>query len=80
MFKIQETNVSNVEGEKARLDIQISDHEDLDQSKQYVILSVVIDRPETAHQFESMQLRALGIAGDLIDQVARDVEQILPKR
>ena len=80
MLKIQKTTVSEVAGEKARLEIQISDHEDVEQSEQYVVFSVLIDRPKTAHQFESMQLRALRIANDLVDQVADAVETSLPNR
>jgi len=80
MLKIQKTTVSDVAGEKARLGIQISDHEDVEQSEQYVVFSVLIDRPKTAHQFESMQLRALRIANDLVDQVADAVETSRPNR
>jgi len=80
MLKIQKTTVSQVEGEKAILGIQISDHEDVDKSEQYVVLSVLIDRPATAHEFESMQLRALGKANDLVDQVARAIEKSRPNR
>ncbi len=80
MLKIQKTTVSQVEGEKALLGIQISDHEDVDKSEQYVVLSVLIDRPATAHEFESMQLRALGKANDLVDQVARAIEESRPNR
>ena len=80
MLKIQKTTVSEVAGEKARLGIQISDHEDVEQSEQYVVFSVLIDRPKTAHQFESMQLRALRIANDLVDQVADAIETSRPNR
>ncbi len=80
MYKIQKTTVSQVEGEKARLVIQISDHEDLKQSEQYVVCSVLIDRPDTAHEFESMHLRALGKANDLVDQVARAIEKSRPNK
>ena len=80
MYKIQKTTVSELEGGQACLVIQISDHENLDDSEQYVVCSVSIDRPETAHQFESMQLRALGKANDLIDQVARAIEKSRPNR
>lgn len=80
MYEIQETTVSEIEGEKARLDMQISDNSDVEDSKQFVLFSVVIDRPATAHQFESMQLRALRVVGDLIDQIAADVEKSKPSR
>ena len=80
MLKIQKTTVSQVEGQKALLGIQISDHEDVDKSEQYVVLSVLIDRPATAHEFESMQLRALRKANDLVDQVAHAIEKSRPNR
>jgi len=80
MYTIQKTTVSEIEDEKARLQIQISDKEDLEKSEQSVVISVVIDRPKTAHQFESMQLRALRVANDLIDRIAAEVEQNRPSR
>ncbi len=80
MLKIQKTTVSKIEGEKALLGIQISDHEDVEQSEQYVVLSVLIDRPATAHEFESMQIRALRIANDLIDQVADAIAETRPSK
>jgi hypothetical protein len=80
MYAIQKTTVSEIEGEKARIEIQISDEKDLEKSKQSVVLSVMIDRPKTAHQFESMQLRALLAANDLIDHIADEVEKSKPNR
>ena len=80
MLKIQKTTVSQVESGKALLGIQISDHEDVDKSEQYVVVSVLIDRPATAHEFESMQLRALRKVNDLVDQVARAIEKSRPNR
>jgi hypothetical protein len=80
MYIIQKTTVSEVAGEIARIGIQISDHEDMEQSEQYVVFSVLIDRPPTAHEFESMQVRALRIANDLIDQVADAIVETRPSK
>jgi len=80
MLKIQKTTVSKVEGEKALLGIQISDDEEVDKCEQYVVLSVLIDRPATAHEFESMQIRALGKMNDLVDQVARAIGKSRPSK
>ena len=74
MYKIQTTTVSEVASKKARLLIQISDQEDLEQSKQYVVCSVLVstEAKPPIHDpiaFRLLQIRALKEAIALLGQV-----------
>ncbi len=74
MYKIQTTTVSEVASKKARLLIQISDQEDLEQSKQYVVFSVLVstEAKPPIHDpiaFRLLQIRALKEAIALLGQV-----------
>ena len=73
MYKIQTTTVSEVASKKARLLIQISDQEDLEQSKQYVVFSVLVstEAKPPIHDpiaFRLLQIRALKEAISLLGQ------------
>ena len=78
MFKIQHTIVSDVGPNQARLEMQISDHESVEESEQFLTFSLLIDRPESAHDFESMQSRALGAAKDLLDTAKEETAKNRP--
>jgi len=74
VYKIQTTTVSEVASKKARLLIQISDQEDLEQSKQYVVFSVLVstEAKPPIHDpiaFRLLQIRALKEAIALLGQV-----------
>ena len=78
MYKIQRTVVSEVEGEKARLLIQISDHEEVEQSSQYVVFSVLVStevKPPIHDPiaFRILQTRGLKEAVALLDQADKAV-------
>ena len=75
MFKIQRTTVAETKDGKTRLDIQLSDHKDIEQSSEYVVLSVVVDLPDAAFRFESVQARALHRANDLLDGVGHAIAE-----
>ncbi len=70
MYIIQRTTVSERRDEKARIDIQISDKDDLEKSKQSVVLSVLIDCGDAAYRLERLQSMALTVASNLIGEAA----------
>ena len=70
MHIIQRTTVSERRDEKARIDIQISDKDDLEKSKQSVVLSVLIDCGDASYRLEWLQSKALTIASSLIGEAA----------
>ena len=69
-MKIQKTTVSERQDGKARLLIQISDHDDFELSEQYVVFSVLIDCDEAAYRLERLQSKALKVASTLIGEAA----------
>ena len=73
MYIIQHTIVSDVGPNQARLEMQISDHDEVEKSEQFLIFSLLIDRPESAPDFESMQNRALSVAKDFLDKVKDEI-------
>ena len=80
MYKIQHTIVSDVGPNRARLEMQISDHEVVEKSEQFLVFSLLIDRPESASDFESMQSRALSAAKDLLDTAKEETAKNRPSQ
>ncbi len=79
MMEIQKTTVSERKDGKARIEIQISDKKELDQSEQSVVLSVLIDCDDAAYRLEWLQSHALTIASGLIGEVADKCERALSR-
>ena len=79
-MEIQKTTVSERKGGKARLDIQISDKRDVEQSEQYVVFSVLIDCDDAAYLLEWLQSKALTAVSGLIGEVAEKCEHAVSKR
>ena len=79
-MEIQKTTVSELEGQKARIEIQCSDHKDLEQSEQYVVCSVLVST-EAGHgqndpiSFRALQTRTLKQAVALLDQADKAKQQ-----
>jgi len=74
MYKIRETTVSETENGKARVDLQVSENRDLEQSEQYVVCSVLVstEAKPPIHDpiaFRLLQVRALKEAIALLGQV-----------
>ena len=74
-MEIQKTTVSDRKDGKARIEIQISDKKELEQSEQSVVLSVLIDCDDAAYLLEWMQSNALTAASYLIGEVAERCER-----
>ncbi len=73
-MEIQRTTVSELEGQKAQIEMQISDHKDLEQSSQHVVCSVLVStevKPPLHDpiSFRILQTRALKQAVALLGQV-----------
>ncbi len=80
MMEIQKTNLSDRKDGKARLEIQISNEKELEQSEHYVVLSVLVDCDEKASvRLEWLQSHALTIASGLIGEVADKCERALSR-
>ena len=79
MLEIQKTTVSDRKDGKARIEIQISDKKDLEQSEQSVVLSVLVDCDDAAYRLEWLQSRALTSASNLIGEVADACERALSR-
>ncbi len=79
MYIIQRTTVSERHDGKARIEIQISDKKDLEQSEQSVVLSILIDCDEAAYRLEWLQSHALTSASNLIGEVADVCERALSR-
>ena len=80
MMEIQKTTVSDRQDGKARIEMQISDKEDLEKSQQSVVLSVLIDCDDAAYLLEWMQSHALTSASNLIGEVAQRCERAVSRR
>jgi len=64
VYTIQKTTVSEIEAERARIEIQISDHKEVEHSEQSVVFSVVIDHI-VLNLFHYMILNSVsGIVGE----------------
>jgi len=79
MMEIQKTTVSERKDGKARIEIQISDKKELDQSEQSVVLSVLIDCDDSAYRLEWLQSHALTSASNLIGEVAERCERAISR-
>ena len=79
MHKIQQTSIRDTSDTKAFIELTIGDHEDIDECSEFVVIYVDVERPIEQSHYLKLQLRALGRAADLIDQVAGGVESKLPR-
>lgn len=79
MFKIQQTSIVDISDDAAIIELTIGDHADIDECSEFVVASVTVERPIQQTLYLKLQLRALGKAADLIEQVAAAVESKLPK-
>ena len=79
MFKIQQTSIVDISDDAAIIELTIGDHADIDECSEFVVASVTVERPIQQALYLKLQLRALGKAADLIEQVAAAVESKLPK-
>ncbi len=79
MFKIQQTSIVDISDDEAIIELTIGDHAEIDECSEFVVASVNVERPVQQAHYLKLQLRALGKAADLIEQVAAAVESKLPK-
>ena len=79
MYKIQQTSIVDTSDTEAIIELTIGDHEEIDECSEFVVASVNVERPIQQAHYLKLQLRALGKAADLIEQVAAAVELKLPK-
>ena len=76
-MQIQSLNISNISADNVTIELQISDQPELEDSAEYLVVSVNLPNPDQARNLGKMQLDALKEAQQLIKQAADEIEREL---